>query len=117
VIESGHSKATPSRPFANKFQFNAKTGENRITQQSCFRPQKQLSSCRLNEKVSTHDIQAGRTKPENKRASFGAFLLSLDMNTDDQGNNAAWTKSQAYLALSSNHACISTSKQSTQQPQ
>lgn len=49
-------------------------------------------------KVIDTDIQTGRTKPENKEASFGAFAF-VDMNTNDKGNNAMWTKAQTYLAL------------------
>jgi nitroreductase/dihydropteridine reductase len=98
VIESDTAKQRLHDTFANKFQFNqkhAKTASHTI-----------LFAHKTNyvradyEKVINTDIQAGRTKPENKEQAFGAFAF-VDMNTDDQGNNAAWTKSQAYLALGS----------------
>ncbi len=43
-------------------------------------------------------IRDGRAKPEERDAMFGAFAF-VDLNTDDNGDNSAWTRSQTYLAL------------------
>ena len=40
----------------------------------------------------------GRTALEQREQAFGAFAFA-ELNTDEQGNTAAWTKAQTYLAL------------------
>lgn len=49
-------------------------------------------------KVVDKGIQDGRTKPEERDKAFGSFIFA-EMNTDETGNTAAWTKAQLYLAL------------------
>lgn len=39
-----------------------------------------------------------RVQSENREQAFGGFAF-VDINTDDKGNNASWTKAQTYLAL------------------
>lgn len=96
IIESDEAKQRLHDTFENKFQFNqkhAKTASHTI-----------LFAHKTNyvradyEKVIDKDIQVGRTQPENKEQAFGAFAF-VDMNTDENGNNAAWTKAQTYIAL------------------
>ncbi|MEZ8823887.1 nitroreductase family protein [Vibrio sp. 10N.261.55.A7] len=49
-------------------------------------------------KVVDKGIKDGRTKPDNREQAFGSFAFA-ELNTDENGNTAAWTKSQVYLAL------------------
>ena len=96
VIESDAAKQRMHDTFANKFQFN----------------QPHIKSCSHvilfahNPKYTRDDyakvvdkgIEDKRTKAQDREAAFGGFAF-VDLNTDEQGNNAAWTKSQTYLAL------------------
>ncbi|MCL1044251.1 nitroreductase family protein [Shewanella electrodiphila] len=96
VIESDAAKQRMHDTFANKFQFN----------------QPHIKACShvilfAHNPHYTRDDYAqvvdkgivdNRTKPEDREAAFGGFAF-VDLNTDEQGNNAAWTKSQTYLAL------------------
>jgi nitroreductase / dihydropteridine reductase len=96
VIESDEAKQRFHDTFVNKFQFNQKHAKS-ASHTILFAHKTHYSRADY-EKVIDTDIQTGRTKAENKDASFGAFAF-VDMNTDDKGNNAAWTKAQTYLAL------------------
>lgn len=49
-------------------------------------------------KVVDKGVADGRTPPEKRDSAFGAYGF-VDLNTDDKGNNATWTKAQTYLAL------------------
>jgi len=96
VIESEQAKQRFHDSFANKFQFNqvhAKTASHTIL--FAYNPSYKRDDY---EKVIDADIANGRTKAENKEQAFGAFAF-VDLNTDDHGDNAAWTKSQTYIAL------------------
>ncbi|WP_348709064.1 nitroreductase family protein [uncultured Pseudoalteromonas sp.] len=96
VIESEQAKQRFHDSFANKFQFNqvhAKTASHTIL--FAYNPSYKRDDY---EKVIDADIAIGRTKAENKEQAFGAFAF-VDLNTDDHGDNAAWTKSQTYIAL------------------
>jgi len=96
VIESDEAKQRMHDTFANKHQFN--------------QPHIKSSSHTIlfahNPKYTREDyarvvdkgIVDKRTKPENREQAFGGFSFA-ELNTDESGNNAAWTKSQAYLAL------------------
>lgn len=96
VIESDEAKQRFHDTFANKFQFNQKHAK--AASHTILFAHKTHYARADYENVINVDIQTGRTKPENKDQSFGAFAF-VDMNTDEQGNNAAWTKSQTYIAL------------------
>jgi nitroreductase/dihydropteridine reductase len=48
--------------------------------------------------VVDQGVSDGRIKPEDVDANMGAFAF-VDINTDEQGNNEAWTKAQTYIAL------------------
>jgi len=96
VIESEQAKQRFHDSFANKFQFNqvhAKTASHTIL--FAYNPSYKRDDY---EKVIDADIANGRTKAENKEQAFGAFAF-VDLNTDDHGDNATWTKSQTYIAL------------------
>ena len=96
VIESEQGKQRLHDSFANKFQFNqvhAKAASHTIL--FAYNPSYKRADY---EKVIDADIANGRTKAENKEQAFGAFAF-VDLNTDEQGDNAAWTKAQTYIAL------------------
>lgn len=96
VIESDAAKERMHNTFANKFQFNqphVKTASHTLL--FAYNPKYARTDY---EKVIDTDIENGRTKPENKDQAFGAFAF-VDLNTNDDGNNAHWTKAQTYIAL------------------
>lgn len=96
VIESDAAKERMHNTFANKFQFNQphiKTASHTLL--FAYNPKYARTDY---EKVIDTDIENGRTKPENKDQAFGAFAF-VDLNTNDDGNNAHWTKAQTYIAL------------------
>ena len=96
VIESDQAKQRMFDTFKNKFQFNQphiKTASHTIL--FAYNPQYKREDYG---RVIDQDIANKRTAIENREQSFGAFAF-VDLNTDDMGNNAAWTKAQTYLAL------------------
>ncbi|MGY5450590.1 NAD(P)H-dependent oxidoreductase [Agarivorans sp. MS3-6] len=96
VIESDAAKQRMHDTFANKFQFN----------QPHIKACSHIILFAHNPKYSREDyakvvdkgIADGRTKPEDREQAFGAYAF-VDLNTDENGNNAKWTQSQTYLAL------------------
>ena len=96
VIESDEAKQRFHDTFANKFQFNQKHAKA-ASHTILFAQKKQYTRDDYS-KVIDADIEAGRTKAENKEQAFGAFAF-VDMNTDENGINAPWTKAQTYIAL------------------
>ncbi len=96
VIESDQAKQRMHDTFENKFQFNQphiKTGSHVIL--FAHNPKYTRADYA---RVVDKGIEDLRTKPEGREQAFGGFAF-VDLNTDDAGNNAAWTKSQTYLAL------------------
>lgn len=96
VIESEQAKQRMHDTFANKFQFNQphiKTASHTIL--FAHNPNYKREDYG---RVIDQDIAAKRNSEENREQAFGAFAF-VDLNTDESGNNAAWTKSQTYLAL------------------
>lgn len=96
VLESDEAKQRFHQTFANKFQFNqphATTASHIIL----FAHKLQYTKADY-EKVINKGIADGRNKPEEKQQAFGAFAF-VDLNTNEQGFNDGWTKSQTYLAL------------------
>lgn len=96
VIESDQAKQRLHDSYANKFQFNqphAKAASHTIL--FAYNPKYTREDYA---KVVDQGIIDGRTKPEDREAAFGGYAF-VDLNTDEAGNNAAWTKSQTYLAL------------------
>ncbi|WP_153914285.1 NAD(P)H-dependent oxidoreductase [Shewanella sp. TC10] len=96
VIESDAAKQRMHDTFANNFQFN----QPHI--KACSQVILFAHNSNYNRddyaKVVDKGIEDKRTKAEDREAAFGAFAF-VDLNTDEQGDNAAWTKSQTYLAL------------------
>ncbi|WP_372862269.1 nitroreductase family protein, partial [Pseudoalteromonas sp.] len=96
VIESDAAKERMHSTFANKFQFNQphiKAASHIIL----FAHNPQYTRENYGQVIDA-DIKNGRTQKENREQAFGAFAF-VDLNTDEQGNNAAWTKAQTYIAL------------------
>ncbi|WP_394190360.1 nitroreductase family protein [Pseudoalteromonas atlantica] len=96
VIESDQAKERMHRTFENKFQFNQphiKAASHTIL--FAYNPTYTRDDYA---QVIDTDIKNGRTPKENREQAFGAFAF-VDLNTDDNGNNAAWTKAQTYIAL------------------
>lgn len=50
------------------------------------------------DKVIDQYIEDKRVKPEDRESAYAAFRFA-EMNTDETGNTACWTKAQTYLAL------------------
>lgn len=96
VIESDAAKQRMHDTFANKFQFN----------QQHIKAASHIVLFAHNPKYTREDyakvvdkgIKDGRTKPEDREKAFGSFAFAT-LNTDENGNTAAWTKAQTYLAL------------------
>ena len=96
VIESDQAKQRLHDSFEHKFQFNqphAKMASHTIL--FAHNPKYTRSDYA---KVIDNDIATGRAKEEAREQAFGAFAF-VDLNTDESGNNNAWTKAQTYLAL------------------
>jgi len=96
VIESEQAKQRFHDTFANKFQFNqphAKAASHIVL--FAHNPAYTRNDYA---KVVDKGIEDGRTKPEDREQAFGGFAFA-ELNTDEQGNTEAWTKSQTYLAL------------------
>ncbi|MBH0072467.1 nitroreductase family protein [Pseudoalteromonas sp. NZS127] len=96
VIESDQAKQRFHDSFANMFQFNqkhAKTASHIVL----FAHKTNYTRDDYARVIDT-DIKNGRTQSENREHAFGAFAF-VDMNTDEQGNNATWTKAQTYISL------------------
>ena len=96
VLESDEAKERMNRTFANKYQFN---------QPHVF-DSSQIILFAHNPHYTREDyaevvdkgIKDGRTKPEDRESAFGGFIFA-ELNTDSNGNTAAWTKAQLYIAL------------------
>jgi len=96
VIESDAAKQRMFDTFANKFQFNQphiKTASHTIL--FAHNPNYKREDYG---RVIDQDIAVKRNSEENREQAFGAFAF-VDLNTDETGNNAKWTKAQTYLAL------------------
>ncbi|WP_417561077.1 NAD(P)H-dependent oxidoreductase [Marinomonas sp.] len=96
VIESDKAKQRFHDTFANKFQFNQKHAKD--ASHIILFAHKTHYKREDYAKVVDKGIEDGRTKPENREQAFGGFAFA-EMNMDENGNNAAWTKSQVYIAL------------------
>jgi len=96
VIESDEAKKRMSNTFKNKFQFN----QPHIFESSqviLFAHNPRYTRENYAEVVDK-GIEDGRTKPEDREGAFGGFLFA-ELNTDEHGNTAPWTKAQLYIAL------------------
>lgn len=96
MIDSDAARARMGKTFANKFQFN----------QSHIFDSSQIILFAHNPRYSRDDyaevvdngIKDGRTKLEDREAAFGGFMFA-ELNTDENGNTAPWTKAQLYIAF------------------
>lgn len=96
VIESDAAKQRMDSTFANKFQFNQQHILNSShTILFAHNPAYKRDDY---EAVVDKGIADNRTKPENKEQAFGSFTFA-ELNTDELGNTAQWTKAQTYIAL------------------
>ncbi|MCL1124464.1 NAD(P)H-dependent oxidoreductase [Shewanella surugensis] len=96
VIESEQAKQRMHDSFIKKFQFNQphiKSCSHVIL--FAYNPQYTREDYA---KVVDKSIIDRRVKSENREQAFGGFAF-VDLNTDEKGSNAAWTKAQTYLAL------------------
>ena len=96
VIESDAAKQRMVGSFANKFQFN----QHHVLACShiiLFAHNPAYTRADY-EQVVDQGIADKRTKLEEKEKAFGSYSFA-DMNTDEQGNNESWAKSQVYIAL------------------
>ncbi len=96
VIESAAAKQRMNATFTEFFQFN---------QPHVF-DSSQIILFAHNPSYTREDyaevvdngIADGRTKAEDREAAFAGFVFA-EMNTDEKGNTANWTKAQLYIAL------------------
>ncbi|MBL4832319.1 MAG: NAD(P)H-dependent oxidoreductase [Aliivibrio sp.] len=96
VIESDQAKQRMHDSFANKFQFNQphiKAASHIIL--FAHNPKYKREDYA---RVISQDIANQRSTEEQREQAFGAYAF-VDLNTDEAGNNAAWTKAQTYIAL------------------
>lgn len=96
VIESDAAKQRFHDTFANKFQFNQKHAK--LASHIILFAHKTHYQRDDYAKVVDQGVMDGRTALEQREQAFGAFAFA-ELNTDEQGNTAAWTKAQTYLAL------------------
>ncbi len=96
VIESADAKKKMYSTFKNKHQFN----QPHVMASSHIILFAHNPAYTRNDYANVVDkgIEDGRTKPENREAAFGGFAFA-ELNTDENGSTAAWTKAQTYLAL------------------
>jgi nitroreductase/dihydropteridine reductase len=96
VIESDEAKARMNKTFVNKHQYNQPhvfdSSQIILFAHNPFYTRDDYA------KVVDKGIEDGRTKPENRESAFGGFAFA-ESNTDEDGNTAAWTKAQLYIAI------------------
>ena len=96
VIESDEAKKRMNKTFANKYHFNqAHVFDS--SQIILFAHNPHYTRDDYNAVVDKY-IEDGRLKPENRETAFGSFVFA-ELNTDENGCTAPWTKAQLYLAM------------------
>ena len=96
MIESDEAKERMNKTFANKYQFNqAHVFDS--SQIILFAHNPHYTRDDFNAVVDKY-IEDGRLKPENRETAFGSFVFA-ELNTDENGNTAPWTKAQLYIAM------------------
>lgn len=96
VIESDAAKQKFHDSFKRKHKFNQKHAK--AASHIILFAHKTHYSREDFEKVLDVHVQIGRIKEQGREQAFASFAFA-DMNTDEQGSNAAWTKAQTYIAL------------------
>jgi len=96
VISSDKAKKRMYDTFADKYQFN-QTHVYDSDQIILFAHNPKYTRKNY-AKVVDKGIKDGRTPLAQRDSAFGAFVFA-QMNTDDNGDTSAWTKTQLYLAF------------------
>ncbi len=97
IIQSDAAKKRFAATFANKFEVNKKHATE-ASHTILFAHNPKFTREHYKQ-VIDDEINAGRLTKENaiERMRLGMFFV--DLNTNDSGYNANWTKAQTYLAL------------------
>ena len=96
VIESDEAKQRLHDSFENMFQFNqphAKEASHIIL----FAYDPKFTKEKFVKRVDV-EVSSGHLAEEMREQFMGAYAFA-DMNTDEEGYNGNWTRSQVYLAL------------------
>lgn len=96
VIESEAAKQRLHRTFEHKHQFNQKHASD-ASHIILFAHKPDYSRDDYG-RVVDQSIADGRVSLADREQAFGGFMF-CQANTDEQGNNASWTRAQLYLAL------------------
>lgn len=96
VISSDQAKERMNKTFANKHHYNQShvfdSSQVILFAHNPFYTRDDYA------KVVDKGIEDKRTKPEDREGAFGGFGFA-ESNTDENGNTAAWTKAQLYIAI------------------
>jgi len=96
VISSDEAKERMNKTFANKHHYNQPhvfdSSQIILFAHNPFYTRDDYA------KVVDKGIEDKRTKPEDREGAFGGFAFA-ESNTDENGNTAAWTKAQLYIAI------------------
>ena len=96
VIKSDEAKQRMSDTFVEKFQFNrAHVFDSSEIILFAYNPRYTRKDYA---EVVDDQIQDKRTKPEERENAFDGFIFA-ELNTDEEGNTASWTKAQTYIAI------------------
>ncbi|MDU0354455.1 nitroreductase family protein [Paraglaciecola aquimarina] len=96
LVESDEGKQRLHDTFANKFQFNQQHAkEASHTLLLAFDPK--FTKEKFTKRVDA-EVSSGHLPAEKYDSFLGAYAFA-EMNTDENGSNATWTKAQVYLAL------------------
>ena len=96
VIDTDEAKERMSKTFVNQHQYN----QPHVFESSqiilfAHNPRYKLDDF---SKVVDQYIEDKRVTPDTREGAFAAFRFA-ELNTDEAGNTACWTKAQTYLAL------------------
>lgn len=96
VIESDEAKERMSKTFANKHHYNQPhvfdSSQIILFAHNPYYTRDDYAA------VVDKGIEDGRTKPENRDTAFASFAFA-ELNTDENGYTAPWTKAQLYIAI------------------
>lgn len=96
IIESDEAKQRLHDSYANMYQFNqphAKTASHTIL----FAYDPKFTTEKFSKRVDV-EVSSGHLPAEMREQFMGAYAFA-DSNTDENGYNGGWTKSQVYLAV------------------
>ncbi|MEC9025444.1 MAG: nitroreductase family protein [Pseudomonadota bacterium] len=96
VVESDEAKQRLHESFANKHQFNQHHSKE-ASHTILFAYDPKFTKEKFVKRVDA-EVSSGHL-PEDMRENFMGAYAFAEANTDENGNNAAWTKAQVYLAL------------------